>query len=59
MKNNNNAAKTNETTNENNQLALTKHTLKRLNVQTARPEDAGRASGSWYSIIFLSCDGIC
>jgi hypothetical protein len=50
--------KSSKDANNNRPLALNKRTVKRLQVQAAVPA-AGIRVQSWYSIIFLSCDGIC
>jgi hypothetical protein len=48
------------TTMKKNALTLNKQTVKRLNVQAAQPGAGPQIRAqSWYSIIFLSCDGIC
>jgi len=48
------------TMNKKRALTLNKQTVKRLNVQAARPGEGPQVRAqSWYSIIFLSCDGIC
>ena len=44
---------------KNRSLALNKQTVKRLNVQPNNAQNGRIRADSWYSIIFLSCDGIC